>query len=650
MRLLASRMAAVATLAGIVLVSAGAAWGAEGPPTGLNEGFEGGVPDLHTYQATYCADDTRAHTGRFSLRVTPTEASGGAYFRLGDRLDPAWDYEFSAWVWAGADGAARMYVSASDGTARHVKGEQASGGAAGQWVQLTGSVRRGELRDTDRETMLALVATTQTWFDDVVLRATQLPEPPMAVYPGLERRLRAAADTTAVRIGRGERVTLGAADGVLAPDLVGDTLVAVGEEHVRVPRDGLWTVAVECRQSLYVSGVVSLAPDEDLTPGLRAYVLWDSQLAAAPMVSGPEWGPQAAQAPMPDILGDRPRRRVELRECLLTRGCHYLTIAGPHFRPAGVLERVRLVAAERAVEEPVYRFALFADTHLGPGRPAWMNRKMDADAGGQLLTTLRFLADEGVAFALIAGDMTDAGSREQVELLAGVLAEAPMPVYGCIGNHDAFRERGRSDAVELLPEVFPGGATNYVLDRPPLRFMVLDPPLLGQDRDAAGSSPGAPEKAATGVRMEGIEWLRQVLAAEPGRPTVVMWHYAFYSRRGVSSAGYRLTSCACAGAEEVLGLLRAAPQVIATLNGHGHWNEVSTVGGVTHVQNTAFCEWPNSYRVFRVYRDRMEWEVRLPGNLGFVRESFLVPKKLSWMVSTGPGDLGGVIPLARCSD
>jgi len=499
--------------------------------------------------------------------------------------------------------------------------------------------------------MLALAATAETWFDDVVLRATKLPDPPMALYPRLERRLRAAADAKVVRIGRGETVTLYARDGVLAPDLAGAEVTSVEEEQRQVPADGLLTIAVECAESLYVSGAVSLAADEDLTPGLRAYVLWDSQVAAAPMVSGPEWGPQAAQAPMPDIVGDRPRRRVELRECLLTPGRHYLTIAGPHFRPAGVLERVRLVAADRAVEEPLYRFALFADTHLGPGRSPWLNLKLDRDSGPQLLETLRSLEGEGVAFALIAGDMTDAGRREDVELLAATLAQAAIPVYGCIGNHDAFRETGRSDVLELLPQAFPGGATNYVLDRPPLRFIVLDPPLLWQGRDDTTPPRYDPDKVSgTGLRPERIQWLRQALAADPATPTVVMWHYAFYNRRDVSSAGYRLAACACAGAEEVLGLLRAAPNVVATLSGHGHWNEVSVVEGITHVQNTAFCEWPNSCRVFRVYRDRMQWELRLPGNLGFVRESFLVPKKLSWMISTGPGDLGGAIPLARRDD
>jgi hypothetical protein len=59
--------------------------------------------------------------------------------------------------------------------------------------------------------------------------------------------------------------------------------------------------------------------------------------------------------------------------------------------------------------------------------------------------------------------------------------------------------------------------------------------------------------------------------------------------------------------------------------------------------NPAFCEWPNAYRVFRVYKDRMEWELRQVPNRGFVRESFVVSKASAWMISTAEDDLAGSV-------
>jgi hypothetical protein len=52
------------------------------------------------------------------------------------------------------------------------------------------------------------------------------------------------------------------------------------------------------------------------------------------------------------------------------------------------------------------------------------------------------------------------------------------------------------------------------------------------------------------------------------------------------------------------------------------------------------------YRVFRVYADRFEWEVRQVSNRGFVSESIVAAKALTWMISTHDGDLAGVVNLA----
>ena len=54
-------------------------------------------------------------------------------------------------------------------------------------------------------------------------------------------------------------------------------------------------------------------------------------------------------------------------------------------------------------------------------------------------------------------------------------------------------------------------------------------------------------------------------------------------------------------------------------------------------------EWPNAYRVVRVYKDRLEAEVRLVPNLGLVCESY-ADRGLSYALSTHPGDLCTVIP------
>jgi len=610
----------------------------------LREGFEESVPELHTYQAKYAADDTLAHTGARCLRVSPTAESGGAYFRLDGLIDKSADYEFSAWVHAATTGAVRLYISASDGTKRYTK-SQVTGGFSGKWVLLTGTVRKKQWQDTDTDIMLAMVTSGESRFDDVRLRKTQLPPPPAEAYPDLWRRLRAAADARISALPPVGTLVLQAENAALAPALEAPPVDMPRGPTAVVPSDGLLTFAVQVPAATYVEGVLTLGPDSDLRPGLRATVLCDNTVVAAPMVRASPWESEgnALTGPAPAILGDRPPDQVSLTKWLMPPGRHYLTIAGPHFRPGGEFRRLELVTLPTAAQRPVYRFALLSDTHLGSGSAGWMNVKLSGPAHDELAATLSALASEGIDFALIAGDMTDSATREQFAAVGTICAKAPIPVYGCIGNHDAYLASSRADALELCAPMFPSGTTDYVLDKPGLRFIILDASHWKSKHGGFLDHYDRELVAGIGPTPDEIQWLKQVLEEDKETPLVLVLHYPLAGRSGPSSCGYQVRNVNLGG--QVAQLVQAAPNLVAVLCGHTHWNEAVDVDHTTHLTNPAFCEWPNAYRVFRVYGDRLEWEMRQVGNRGFIRQSFAAPKGLSWMISTGEGDLGGSIPL-----
>jgi predicted phosphodiesterase len=608
----------------------------------INEGFEQAIPDFHTYQARYSADTARAHSGTHSLRVTPTQSSGGAYFRLDGEVDLKSDYEFSAWVYAEKADAVRLYVSASDGQRRHTKG-QVSGGQAGQWVQLVGTLRGKDWNATDKQVMLALSCSGEAWFDDVVLRKTRLPEPPISIYPQLVKSLHAAADQSVVRFSPGTTLTLQAHDGSLLDGFQSTSPSRPEGVQAVISPDGMLTFALDLAEPAYVTGTMQLAPDEDLRPGLRAYVLSDDAVVAAPMVAADAWEGEGKPltGPAPKIAGTRPKDEVELATWLLPAGRHYLTVAGPHFRPAGTFRQLTLRSLPRSVEEPLYRFALLSDTHLGTGRAVWMNTKLDGPANEELGETLVALKREGINWAIIAGDMTNSGIRSQFQSLGNVCRDSGLPVYGCIGNHDAFLVSSRGDALELCPELFPGGKTGYVFHKAPLRFIVLDGAHWKSKKGEFLDHYDRSDFGGIGPTPEQTQWLKQELARDTKSPTIVVWHFPMYGRGGVSSCGYKLPDISVGAT--TLEALRESRNVVAVLCGHTHWNECNVRDGITHLVNPGFIEWPNAYRVFRVYKNRLEWELRQVPNRGFVRESFVVPKALAWMISTGEGDLTGKV-------
>ncbi len=452
---------------------------------------------------------------------------------------------------------------------------------------------------------------------------------PIATYPQLETLLRRAADRRVSTMSRGRSLELDASKGAFASNLAGQDVAVARGRTQSISADGLLCFAVDASEPQYVTGRLDLVPSDDLRPGLRATVLCDSTIIAAPMSAAPEWSLAAITDPLPPVTGVKPGRSIALASWLMPKGRHYITVAGPHLRDAGEFVSLTLKSADRPVESPLYRFALIGDTHVRfAGRHEWMNLKLGDVCAGEFAATLRDLAEEGIAFAMHGGDMTEYAMREEFAMFAGVLKSQRLQVYGCMGNHDVYLPTSRQDARELLVDHFPGGDLDYALSKPPIRFVVMDVEI---------------EERA--VREEKQDWLRRTLAADRETPTVFLFHYAPYNRGGLSSCGIRLEDWSSLGKDALLPILREAPNVFATLNGHDHWDEVNVVDGITHIQNAAFVEWPNSYRVFRVYVDRLEWEVRQVRNRGFVRESFLVPKAVSWMIATADSDLTGEVRL-----
>jgi len=454
-------------------------------------------------------------------------------------------------------------------------------------------------------------------------------ESPLRIYPRIEPLLRARADEHTHQLSNG--LELHSADGAFALGLDRVDVSRPRADRLRITPDGLLTFAIDVPRTSWVSAELTLEPDADLRPGLRATLLCDTTVIAAPMSVAPEWSVREITDPAPRVAGSSPSRIVSLQPWLARRGRRYLTIAGPHFRPGGTFVSLTLRVLDRPVEEPLYQFTFISDTHVRrDGREEWMNQKMGEASAPELARTLTSLANEGMSFVIHGGDLTENATRDQFLLIRDVFAAQPLPVYACLGNHDRYLPASRIDALELLASHFPDGALDYAFILPPLRFVVMD---VAIEDDA--------------VRDRKLEWLRRTLAEDIQTPTIFVWHYPAFNRGAVSSCGYRLQDWSELGRGTVFELIRHAPNVVAAINGHDHWDEVNTVDGLVLVQNAAFVEWPNSYRVYRVYRDRLEWEVRQVANRGFVRESFLPSKAMSWMIATQPGDLSGVISLSH---
>jgi len=112
---------------------------------------------------------------------------------------------------------------------------------------------------------------------------------------------------------------------------------------------------------------------------------------------------------------------------------------------------------------------------------------------------------------LISGDLTDNGLISEYEVLAEMLGRLiKVPVYVVPGNHD------RRDELKAKLGHLPGVTEHpdfvqYAIDTHEIRLVMLDTVIPGS---------GAGELCAAR-----LAWLDETLAANPGKPTIVVMHH-----------------------------------------------------------------------------------------------------------------------------
>ncbi|MDR0902250.1 MAG: metallophosphoesterase [Opitutaceae bacterium] len=622
----------------------------------INADFEKGMPSgAASWRAETAIDTARAHAGRASLRISraPKVPAGTFYFTLDGRLDFSSNMEFSLWIYTESDETARVYLSADDGSGapRYTLFSSASI-KPGQWNQVTGRVFAGDWRKWDTRFQFTVSTSGTVWIDDV-LAVSGAPDTPAQVWPKLKHALHAEADKRVSALAPGGALALDATRAALAPDTAAAQTILPADAAAAIPAEGLLVFAIDAKADLDLTGSLQLEPDDNLRPGPRVTVLSDDTVIGVPSVTAAPWKPgwdAKASRPgpvSPDIRGERPPATVQLAKWRMAKGRHYITIAGPHIRPGGTFARLELRAGGRPADAPLYTFGLVTDPHLGIGRPVWANTKLLSPSAGELETVLRQLKSEKADFALLTGDMTDHGRRVEIEIFARAVKRANLPVYGVMGNHDSNERSSRADYASMMPKLFPigPGDTDYTFTHKGLRFVILDGAhWIARD----GSIQEYKVAGATKVAYrEGVlnGWLRDTLAKDAATPAIVISHFPFYIKGGASEInGYDFGNGYTD--KELMSVLETAPNVIATMAGHNHVNGVYNYKGITCLQTPAFGEWPNAYRVCRVYADRVEMEVRQFPNRGLIREGVVKEMAHLYGLSLSEGDLTSTISLS----
>lgn len=266
-----------------------------------------------------------------------------------------------------------------------------------------------------------------------------------------------------------------------------------------------------------------------------------------------------------------------------------LKIAQEKGAPPILLESSTLEAlpGERKV-----RFGILADPHLNAERSLLQSlfsagRRLYSRANELCRTYLRHLADKGVDFIVLPGDIMDPGSRKNAGYALELFAECGVRCCPLIGNHEPYSMR---------PEVFykafdlPDGGY-YAFDQGGVRFIMLSTP------DLRSLDHGS----------EQLSWLEQELNEHASEKDVFIFsHFSLILHpcvQGPRNDGLQQLN----NWREVLDLLKQYPRVRAFMAGHKNVPSRVVQDGISQILCPQLIQAPCCYDMVDVY------------NKGFIR-------------------------------
>jgi 3',5'-cyclic AMP phosphodiesterase CpdA len=159
---------------------------------------------------------------------------------------------------------------------------------------------------------------------------------------------------------------------------------------------------------------------------------------------------------------------------------------------------------------------------------------------------------------LVSGDLAEHGTPEQYRLAADEIGRLGVPFHALPGNHD---DRATMRAAFAIPGA--GAAPiDYAVDLGPLRLVVIDSTIPGEDRG--------------NFEPEQLAWLDAELAATPEQPTIVAMHHPPLATAIADWDGVNLPTEERRALAEVIG---RHPQVRAIVGGHLHRVATSALAG-----------------------------------------------------------------------
>jgi 3',5'-cyclic-AMP phosphodiesterase len=207
----------------------------------------------------------------------------------------------------------------------------------------------------------------------------------------------------------------------------------------------------------------------------------------------------------------------------------------------------------RALARPFILIQI-SDPHLGEPAIGGVKPKK---ALREVLAAIAALPDP-IDAILVSGDLAEHAAPEEYALAAELIGGLGVPFYVLPGNHD---DRATMRAAFDLPGAA-DAPLDYAVDLGPLRLVVLDSTIPGEDRGGWESGQ--------------LDWLDVTLAEAPAQPTILAMHQPPLA---TGIADWDSVNQPARGRRQLAEVIQRHPQVAAIVGGHLHRIAASTLAG-----------------------------------------------------------------------
>lgn len=233
------------------------------------------------------------------------------------------------------------------------------------------------------------------------------------------------------------------------------------------------------------------------------------------------------------------------------------------------------------------KFAIITDIHHGPdgsGVRHGQQRKLVAKAVEEVKKTISTLnARNDIEFVVNLGDSIEDVNDESVDIayfteIQSELKTLTKPLYTLIGNHDQ-----RTLSHNKLRELLGVDSLYHSFESSGIKFIALHVQMLGNHTVVQSD-------IRAGIDDEQLRWLKNELNSKI--PVVVLSHY--------SAADMNLTNnfwfdgapqhALISNRAELREIFEKSGNVIAFINGHVHWNNVTIHNSIPYITQQSISE------------------------------------------------------------